>query len=169
MTASPLVQTEGLKPPGKAQNLLQEFTIGEFLDRVRDRAVVDQRNLVRAALLHVPVECVPARVQLAALVPAIERGLGFVEHLVPLPVPSDRACSLGPEPLRVGDASRKQVLILAHVETSQSGQAGAKKKTKASLAKPARDAKKVFKLLRINPKAFAFLCDLAALRENFFI
>src|SRR5205823_4221821 len=68
---------------GEAGDLIAQLAIREALDRARDRTVVDERRLVGAAVLHVPVEGVVAGVHLRAREPAVERGTRAVEHTVP--------------------------------------------------------------------------------------
>ena len=74
---------------GELRDLVAQGAIGIGSDRVGDRAVVDQRGLLAAALLDVAVERVPAGVEHAALEPAVERRVGVVEHPVPLHGPVD--------------------------------------------------------------------------------
>ncbi len=56
-------------------DLVAELGVGEDADRPRNRAVVDQRRLVRAAAVGVTVESVLARVQDAAAEPTVEGDL----------------------------------------------------------------------------------------------
>ena len=90
------------------------------LDRLRDRAVVDQRRLFRAAVLDVPIEGVVAGVDLAADEPPVEGLVRVVEDLVPLLVPVDLLRGLGPKPLGVVGRARASLLVSAHHDSFRS-------------------------------------------------
>src|SRR5207245_520483 len=87
--------------------------IREGLDRARDRTVVDQRGLVGAAVLDVPIERVVARVDHAARKPAVKRGARAVEHAIPTLVPVDGFAGFGPEPFRVLGPLRVDLVLAA--------------------------------------------------------
>ena len=96
---------------GEAGDLIAQLAIREALDRARDRTVVDERRLVGAAVLHVPVEGVVAGVHLRAREPAVERGTRAVEHTVPPLVPVDRLAGFGPKSFRVLDPLGVDVVL----------------------------------------------------------
>ena len=80
---------------------IAQLEIREGSRRLGDRRVVDQRELVGAASLDVPVERVVTGVQAPAAEPAIERRPGVVEHPRPGLDPVDRLGRLGPELLSI--------------------------------------------------------------------
>ncbi len=97
--------------PGDARHLVAQLAIGEGLLGVGEWRIVDQRRLLRAATLHVPVERVVAGVEFAALEPTIERRVRPVEHLVPALRPVDRRRLLRPESLGILERPRMQRTI----------------------------------------------------------
>ena len=96
---------------GELGDLVAQLSVGEGLDGVGDRAVVDQRRLVAAAVLDMQVEGVVAGVALGADEPAIEGLVAVVEDLVPLLVPVDCFRGLAPEPLGVRDGTLEDLVI----------------------------------------------------------
>ena len=80
---------------------IAQLEIREGSRRLGDRRVVDQRELVGAASLDVPVERVVTGVQAPAAEPAVERRPGVVEHPRPGLDPVDRLGRLGPELLSI--------------------------------------------------------------------
>ena len=68
-----VVDAEVAQRAGEPGDLVAQLAVGEDLHGVRDRAVVDQRGLVRAPAVGVTVERVVARVELTAGEPAVER------------------------------------------------------------------------------------------------
>src|SRR5262249_24284581 len=95
------------------RDLFPELAEGEGLNRPRDRAIVDQGHLVRAAVLDVPIDGVVAGVDLAAHKPPVERLARVVEDLVPLLAPADLVRGLGPKPLGVINRPRANLPISA--------------------------------------------------------
>ena len=84
--------------PGDA---LKEFGIGDLALRVGDRAVVDDGDLIAAPGLDMPVEGVPAGVDLAVAEPLVEGGVAVEEGLARLLDPVDGLGRLHPEPFRI--------------------------------------------------------------------
>ena len=68
-----LLDALGRERAGEARDLVAQLAVGERRPRARDGRVVDQRELVGATALDVPVERVVAGVQPAAGEPAVER------------------------------------------------------------------------------------------------
>ncbi len=91
---------------GKSRHLVEKLPVGERLDSVGDGAVVDERRLIAAAVVHVHVEGVVAGVELGAGEPAVERLVARIEHLVPGLVPVHVPGGLRPECLAVFDGAR---------------------------------------------------------------
>ena len=86
---------------GERHHLVPELAIGEAPDPARDGAVMDQRDLLAAALLDMAVEAIVGRVAGRTAEPAaVDAGVG-IEHLVPAPEPVDLLGRGGPEGLRV--------------------------------------------------------------------
>jgi hypothetical protein len=83
--------------PGEGGDQVAELTVRVGALRVGDRRVVDQRRLVGASALDVPVERVVGRVQPTAREPAVERRARVVEDPRRRLVPIDRLRRLGPE------------------------------------------------------------------------
>src|SRR5256885_10227916 len=86
---------------GEAGDLTAQLSIRECLDPARDGAVVDERSLVGAAVLDMPIDRVVAGVDDAAREPAVERGARVIEHAIPSLVPVYGFAGFGPEPFRV--------------------------------------------------------------------
>ena len=99
--------------PGEARDLALQLPERQRPDRIRDRAVVDDRDLRAAPALDVAVDRVPAGVEAAAREPAIERRPAVVEDPVPAPVPLEGFRSLGPEAIRIVAGARVARLIVA--------------------------------------------------------
>ena len=74
-----------------------EVGVGDGAGVVGRLALPAQRDLVAVAVLDVPVDAVVGHVQPAADEPLRERGVGPVEHLVPLLRPGQPFGRLGPE------------------------------------------------------------------------
>src|SRR5262249_30133082 len=83
------------------------------LNRIGDRAVVDQGHLVPATVLYVPIESVVASVELAADKPSVVGLPRVVENLVPPLVPVDLVRGLNPKPLGVIDGPPVNLFISA--------------------------------------------------------
>jgi hypothetical protein len=96
-----LRDAQSCERPRAPRDLIPQRAEGVGLDRVGDRAVVDQRQLFPAPVFDVPVDGVVAGVDLAAGEPPVERLVRIVEDLVPLLVPVDLFPGLGPKPLGV--------------------------------------------------------------------
>jgi hypothetical protein len=56
---------------GESGNLIEQFGVSVGLDRIGDRAVIDQRCLITAAGRHMPVEAVITRVAFSPVEPAV--------------------------------------------------------------------------------------------------
>src|SRR5262249_59849453 len=79
------------------RNLAQELAIGKARHSAGDGAVVNQRELLGAPALDVPVERVVAGVEPAAGKPAIKRRAGFVQDAIPALLPADCLSRFSPE------------------------------------------------------------------------
>src|SRR5204862_1152398 len=75
--------------------------------------VIDERELLAAAVHHVAVDCVPAGVANAAGKPAAIDAGGGVEHLLRRLDPVDGLRSLGPEALRVALPAGVDLMVAA--------------------------------------------------------
>src|SRR5262249_14404864 len=88
-----------------------EFLKGEGLHGLRDSTVVDQRDLISASIGDMPVDSVVAGVDFASSEPSIEWLVGFVEDLLPLPVPVDSFRGFGPKTYRVTERMRIDLVV----------------------------------------------------------
>ena len=86
------------RKPGDA---LEQFGIGDLALRIGDGAVMDDRDLIAAPGLDMPVEGVPACVDLAVAEPLIEGGVAVEEGLARLLDPVNGLGRLHPEPFRI--------------------------------------------------------------------
>src|SRR5262245_24441983 len=102
---------------GAERHRVPELAVGIRAYRAGDRAVVHERALLAAPAVHVQVERVVARVQLAAGEPAVEGLARVVEHTVPGTVPVNIRSRRGPEALGVAHRPRVCLVIdaLRHV------------------------------------------------------
>ncbi len=98
-----LVDPLGAQHAGSLRNLAPQLGIGELLLGAGDRRVVDQRDLVGAAVVDVVVDGEVAGVQFAVGEPAVDAVLVGAEHRLGGLVPVDLFRLLGPEGFRVVD------------------------------------------------------------------
>jgi hypothetical protein len=68
-----LLDALGLQRPGERGDAVLQFLVGDLVGRAGQRAVVDDRDPLAMAGLHVAVDRVPAAVQLAVREPFVER------------------------------------------------------------------------------------------------
>ena len=97
-----LCDAEILHDGGERLHFLQHLGIGEFRDRVGQRRIVDQRDLVGAAAGDMAIERVVAGVDHGAGEPAAVSADRGIEDLLRRLDPVDLARRLGPEALGVG-------------------------------------------------------------------
>ena len=91
-----------LEDAGEAGHLVPELQVGVGLHRTAgDRAVVDERRLLAAAVVHVTVQRVVAGVAFGAREPAGEGLVRIVQHPVPAFVPVDPFGRFPPESVGV--------------------------------------------------------------------
>ena len=92
-----LLDAEVNEHAAQRRHLVAEFQIGVGANGLGDGAVVDQRPLRRAPVLHVAIEAVVGRIAFGSGKPAsVLPGIG-IKHAIPRFVPVDRARGLGPE------------------------------------------------------------------------
>ena len=91
----------GPQGAGAARYSIPQLRIGDSLDRPRDRAVVDEGDLITAARLDVDVEGVEAGVEPAAREPPVEGCPRVVQDAVPAALPAQVCRGLRPERLAV--------------------------------------------------------------------
>ena len=119
MTRSPLADAEVLQHAAERRHLVAQLGVGVGARRLGDGAVVDQRLLLAAAALDVPVEAVAGGVALGADEPAAVLARVGVEHLLPGRVPVDLARGLGPERLGVALPGGVDLVIAARHASSR--------------------------------------------------
>jgi hypothetical protein len=118
-----LLHAERLESVGEPAHALVKIAIGD----VRDLAIVGLENdgdLVRVAVLEIPVEAVVRDVQLAVREPLVVRRAAFVERLRERLSPCQvLAREIGPEPLEVSGGLRVHRLPvgLLHVRLGHEG------------------------------------------------
>ena len=98
----------------EARDGVAQLAVGEGCGGVGDGRVVDERELVGAAVLDVPVERVVARVQPAAGEPAEERCARVVERARRRLHPVDRGRSFRPEAFRILQRAPVDLVEAAH-------------------------------------------------------
>src|SRR6185437_3951178 len=108
-----LDDAESLERAGEPRHLVAQLAIAEAADLTGGGAVIDERRLVAAPALDVPVERIPAGVELAAAEPEVKRRFAVVEHLVPALLPIDRLCRLSPEALGISERAAMRLGIRA--------------------------------------------------------
>ncbi len=86
---------------GESCDLVKEFPVGEALYLSRDRAVINQRNLISPAVFYMKINSIVASVHLPAGKPAVKRFICVIENLCVLFVPIYRIGGCAPELLRV--------------------------------------------------------------------
>src|SRR5262245_41970160 len=99
--ASP--NTQRSKSAGTLGDTGLELLECEGLDGVRDRAVVNQRDLVAATTHDVPIDGVIAGIDFTPHKPSVERLVRIVEDFLPPLVPMNVLGGLGPKRYRVAD------------------------------------------------------------------
>ena len=99
------LDAEPAQRAGETRDLVAQLAVGVDAGRPGDGAVVDQRGLIAATAVDVPVDRVVAGVELAACEPASERRRVRVEDALRRDVPVERARGLAPEALGVVDAA----------------------------------------------------------------
>src|SRR5215469_844976 len=77
--------------------LVTQLVVRECPDGIRNRAIVDQRELVTTALVNVQVKGVITGVYLAADEPSVKWLTAVIQYLVPPFVPVDCFCRFAPE------------------------------------------------------------------------
>ena len=112
-----LVDAEAAQHSREPRGHVEQFAVGVGALRAGDGRVVDQRRLVAASAVDVPVQRVGARVEFAVREPAVERRIGVVEDALRLPRPRHRAGGVGPEGRGVVDAGVEQFAVPGHSGT----------------------------------------------------
>ena len=110
------------------RHLVPQRGVGEALDLRGDGAVVDERELLAAALLDVPVERVEAGVEAAALEPAREVRPGPVKHAPRWLVPADGLGCVAPEAFRILQRAAELLLVATHAGTIAPGSSSARER-----------------------------------------
>ena len=108
-----LCDAEILHDGGERLHFPQQFGVGEFRDRVAERGIVDQRDLVGAAAGDMAIERVVAGVDHGAREPAAVGAERGVEDLLRRLDPVDLARRLGPKALGVGKRAGVDLVIPA--------------------------------------------------------
>src|SRR5262249_46838119 len=93
---------------------IAQLGVGERLDGAGDRTVVNERRLISAPALDVPIERVLAHVEARAREPAIKRRPRGVEDAVPRSIPRDCLRRLAPEAFRIAQRARVGFVVTAH-------------------------------------------------------
>ena len=110
-----LGDAEILHDGGERLHLLQHLRIGEFRDRVGQRRIVDQRQLIGASARDMAVERVVAGVDHGAGEPAAIEPHRGIEDLLRRLDPVDLARRLGPKALGIGERAGMDLVIPAVV------------------------------------------------------
>ena len=108
-----LGDAEILHHGGERLHLLEHLGIGEFRDRVGERRIVDQRDLVGASARDVAIERVVAGVDHGAGEPAAIRAHRGIEDLFGGLDPVDLARRLGPKAFRVSQRAGMDLMVPA--------------------------------------------------------
>ncbi len=101
ITRSPLIDPQPPERAGQHRRAVAQLAIGVAALDAGHGTVVDQRRLITAATLDMPVERVVAGVQPAAGEPAVDGSLALVQGGVGWLDPLDRGRPLHPEPVRI--------------------------------------------------------------------
>jgi len=87
----------------ESRDLVKKLRITDRTFGVSYRTVIDDRRLVTAAALDMPIDCVVAGVEPATCKPTVGQGVGVIENALPAFVPVYSFSRFGPEFLRVVD------------------------------------------------------------------
>src|SRR3954462_7596190 len=97
--------------PGEARGQVAQLGIGDDLDSVGDRAVIDDGSLLATTGFDMAVNRVVRSIQHATLEPAVERRVGAVENGIPGLDPVDLTGGIAPEAFGVRDGAGVKLFI----------------------------------------------------------
>src|SRR5208282_3987633 len=101
-----------------------QLAVAVALNTPRDRAVVDECGPLAPSALHMAVERIVAGIDHPTAEPAVERGIGVIEHPLPALEPMDLGRGLPPEPLRIAErALVDRIVAIGHGGVPRAGAA----------------------------------------------